>query len=157
MGVEIIHLLSDRRIMIPSFVRFRPSFLLFSFVVAVVVVGGARRAAATPLDDYVAAPDPSYEYALLGTIPGLGFTAYVLDMKSQQWRTPAEVNPHIWQHWLLQRQSPALDRRRKHRGRPANLLERGTAVPRRRRRNHPRGHCQHQNGLPDPTCLGPRT
>ncbi|MCU1328264.1 MAG: PhoPQ-activated pathogenicity-related protein [Bryobacterales bacterium] len=34
------------------------------------------------------------------TIPASGYTAYVIDLTSQQWRTPAEVNRTIWKHWL---------------------------------------------------------
>jgi PhoPQ-activated pathogenicity-related protein len=54
----------------------------------------------TGLDRYVQAPDPNYKYELVKTIPGDGYTAYVLDMTSQQWRTAAEVDRPIWKHWL---------------------------------------------------------
>jgi PhoPQ-activated pathogenicity-related protein len=54
----------------------------------------------TGLDKYVAAPDPNYHYELVKTIPGEGYTMYVIDMTSQQWRTAAEVNRPIWKHWL---------------------------------------------------------
>ncbi len=54
----------------------------------------------TALDRYVAAPDPNYRYELVNTIPGVGYTAYVLEMTSQQWRTAAEVDKPIWKHWV---------------------------------------------------------
>jgi PhoPQ-activated pathogenicity-related protein len=54
----------------------------------------------TALDRYVAAPDPNYKYELVTTTPGDGFTTYVLEMTSQQWRTKAEVDKPIWKHWL---------------------------------------------------------
>src|SRR5262249_60767998 len=54
----------------------------------------------TPLDRYVAAPDSHYGYQLVSTIPGQGYTAYVLDMTSQQWRSESEVNRPVWKHWL---------------------------------------------------------
>jgi len=54
----------------------------------------------TPLDDYVAAPDASYHYSVANTIEGKGYTAYVLDMTSQSWRTSSEVDRTKWQHWL---------------------------------------------------------
>ncbi len=61
---------------------------------------GAGRASATPLDDYVASPDPNYTWRLRRTITGSGYTAFVIDMKSQVWRTTAEVDRVLWQHYL---------------------------------------------------------
>jgi PhoPQ-activated pathogenicity-related protein len=55
----------------------------------------------TPLDEYVAAPDPSYSYKLVGTIPGDGVTAYVLEMVSQTWLTTKEVDRPLWKHWVI--------------------------------------------------------
>jgi len=55
---------------------------------------------ATALDDYVAAADPAYSYQLVNTISGSGYTAYVLDMTSQSWRSSSEVDRTLWQHWL---------------------------------------------------------
>ena len=54
----------------------------------------------TALDRYVAAPDPSYKYELVKTVPGEGYTTYVLDMTSQTWRSPSEVNRPEWRHWV---------------------------------------------------------
>src|SRR5262249_61090147 len=54
----------------------------------------------TPLDDYLAKPDPTYAWKLVKTIPGDGVTSYVLDLKSQSWRSPPEVDRPVWQHWL---------------------------------------------------------
>ncbi|OQB90564.1 MAG: PhoPQ-activated pathogenicity-related protein [Verrucomicrobia bacterium ADurb.Bin118] len=53
------------------------------------------------LDLYVAAPDTNYTWTLARTIPGTGQTTYVLDLTSQSWLTPAEVNRTIWKHWLI--------------------------------------------------------
>jgi PhoPQ-activated pathogenicity-related protein len=55
---------------------------------------------ATPLDDYVAAPDPNYSFTLLSTVKGIGHTAYIIDLKSQSWRKSSEVDRTLWQHWL---------------------------------------------------------
>ncbi len=55
----------------------------------------------TLLDDYVAKPDDTYSWKLVNTIPGKGFTTYIIDMKSQTWRSPEEVNRTVWQHWLV--------------------------------------------------------
>jgi PhoPQ-activated pathogenicity-related protein len=56
--------------------------------------------AETALDRYVKAPDPHFRYELTKTIPGDGYTAYVLSMTSQQYLTETEVNHPIWRHWL---------------------------------------------------------
>lgn len=61
----------------------------------------ASVAGATPLDDYVAAPDPNYTYSLNSTFSGPGYTVYVYYMASQRWRTePTEVDRSLWEHWL---------------------------------------------------------
>ena len=52
------------------------------------------------LDRYVRAPDSNYHYELVKTIPGDGYTAYILDMTSQAWRTAAELDHPVWKHWL---------------------------------------------------------
>ena len=67
---------------------------------AVLVFTLVQVASGTALDDYVAAPDSNYTYHLESIIPGIGYTAYVLDMNSQQWRSSAEVDRPVWQHWL---------------------------------------------------------
>jgi PhoPQ-activated pathogenicity-related protein len=54
----------------------------------------------TPLDRYVAAPDPNYSYKLVNSVPGDGFTTYVLEMTSQAWLTTNEVNRTLWKHWM---------------------------------------------------------
>ena len=60
----------------------------------------AGSAGKTALDRYVEAPDPSYKYELAATLPGNGYTASVLDMTSQTWRTAGEVDRTVWKHWL---------------------------------------------------------
>jgi PhoPQ-activated pathogenicity-related protein len=59
---------------------------------------GAREQ--TPLDRYVATPDPNYRYELVTTTAGPGFTTYVLDMTSQVWRSSSEVDRPEWRHWV---------------------------------------------------------
>ena len=55
----------------------------------------------TMLDKYVYTPDPNFQYKLVNTVQGKGFTTYILDVTSQQWRTAAEVDRPLWQHWLV--------------------------------------------------------
>ena len=57
-------------------------------------------AADTALDRYVRKPDPSYHYDVVNTIHGDGYTLYVVNMISQTWRKPDEVNQPVWKHWL---------------------------------------------------------
>ena len=57
-------------------------------------------ASETALDRYVHAPDSHYRYDLVKTIPGNGFTTYVIDLTSQQYLTAKEVNHPLWKHSL---------------------------------------------------------
>jgi len=54
----------------------------------------------TALDRYVAAPDKNYSFKVVSTTPTPVGTVYVLDMISQAWLTPKEVDRPLWQHWL---------------------------------------------------------
>ncbi|HYL78467.1 MAG TPA: PhoPQ-activated protein PqaA family protein [Bryobacteraceae bacterium] len=54
----------------------------------------------TALDRYVAQRDSVYGWRLASTILGDGYTTYVLDLTSQQWRTDKDVDHPVWKHWL---------------------------------------------------------
>ena len=54
----------------------------------------------TALDEYVAQVDPHYSWSIAKVIHGKGVTTYLVDMKSQAWRTPEEVDRTVWHHWL---------------------------------------------------------
>lgn len=54
----------------------------------------------TAIDRYVAAPDPSYKWNLVSTQTVAGGTLFVIDLTSQTWLRPEEVNRPVWQHWL---------------------------------------------------------
>ncbi len=84
---------------------------LLTFAICLVLAGcaytrpinpgdGPAGAEQTALDEYVKRPDPNFRYALHSTVKGDGVTMYVLDMTSQEWLTPREVNRTIWKHWL---------------------------------------------------------
>ncbi len=79
---------------IRALVRFAISLL---FAASFLSAAGKEQ---TALDRYIAKPDASYKYALAATIPGQGYTAYVLDMTSQTWRGAAEVDRTEWKHWV---------------------------------------------------------
>jgi len=74
----------------------RPAVLLTTLILLSTV------AAATPLDDYLAAPDPSFTYGPtpVRTISGSGYTGYIWWMRSQQWRDSSEVDRPLWEHWV---------------------------------------------------------
>jgi len=54
----------------------------------------------TALDRYVAKPDPTYAWQLVNTYEGKDSTGYVIDLTSQTWRKPEEVDRTVWKHWL---------------------------------------------------------
>ncbi len=92
--------------------RFGKAYLVILTVLALSVagcvhapkvdIGNTARETAhpTPLDQYVFTPDPHFSYTLVSTEKGDGWTAYVLDMTSQQWRSAAEVDRPLWQHYV---------------------------------------------------------
>ncbi len=57
-------------------------------------------AADTALDRYVKRPDPTYSYRIADTVRGDAFTSYIVEMTSQTWRKPTEVDRPVWKHWL---------------------------------------------------------
>lgn len=56
---------------------------------------------ATPLDRYVAAPDPAYSWSTLETRQEGPVTVTVLGMTSQSWLTKKEVSEPLWRHHLV--------------------------------------------------------
>ncbi|MHC4670876.1 MAG: PhoPQ-activated pathogenicity-related family protein [Planctomycetota bacterium] len=70
-------------------------------ILLLIIMGWPATSLGTALDDYVAASDPNYGYIHIDTVSGLGYAAYILDMTSQEWRTGAEVDRTLWQHWLI--------------------------------------------------------
>ena len=56
--------------------------------------------AKTALDDYIAKKDGSYAWSVVRTTPGEEFTGFIVDMTSQTWRKPSEVDRTVWQHWV---------------------------------------------------------
>ncbi|MCX5772039.1 MAG: PhoPQ-activated protein PqaA family protein, partial [Candidatus Hydrogenedentes bacterium] len=79
-----------------QFARFSGLRVVFFFLFFAAVAG------ATPLDDYVAAPDASYKFGPepVLTVTDPNFTAKVWAMTSQTWLTPAEIDRPVWEHYL---------------------------------------------------------
>ena len=54
----------------------------------------------TALDRYVYAADDSFSYRLVSTHKADGVTLHVLELTSQTWRSPDEVDRTVWKHWM---------------------------------------------------------
>lgn len=54
----------------------------------------------TALDEYINKPDDSYQWEVVSENSTDGMKLVVVDMISQSWRTPEEVNRTRWQHWV---------------------------------------------------------
>jgi PhoPQ-activated pathogenicity-related protein len=75
--------------------------LCLAYAVAAVPPQPAPKAGAqTVLDRYVHRPGPAFRWTVARTLPGEGYTAYVVEMTSQSWRKPAEVDRPVWNHLL---------------------------------------------------------
>jgi hypothetical protein len=59
---------------------------------AVTALLGPSPGEATPLDDYVSKPDPSYSYHEISAVKGVGYTLYTLNMTSQTWKTGLKMS-----------------------------------------------------------------
>ena len=70
-------------------------------VLALLLVSGATAHARPPdaLDAYVARPDPSFGYFVVGTCRGEGYRCAVLRLTSQTWG-PEDVDDRVWEHWM---------------------------------------------------------
>jgi len=71
-------------------------------VAVLLACAAAVSAFTTPLDEYIALPDPNYSYFDTGvTIEGPGYTGYILNMTSQQWLTYEDSDRSIWWHYAV--------------------------------------------------------
>ena len=77
-----------------------PTRPLAALATILVVSASAQEPRRTVIDDYVQAADDSYAWQVAATHEGDGFTTVVVDMVSQHWLTPAEVDRTEWRHWL---------------------------------------------------------
>ena len=71
----------------------RRIFLLTAAAVA--LIGAPKK---TPLDEYVAKPDPAYQWKLAHKVEGKKSTGYILDMTSQSWGEDKKVDRTKWVH-----------------------------------------------------------
>jgi PhoPQ-activated pathogenicity-related protein len=61
---------------------------------------GELKAGETALDRYVAKPDATYSWKVVRKVSSNPLTQFVVDLKSQTWRTEKDVDRPVWQHWL---------------------------------------------------------
>jgi PhoPQ-activated pathogenicity-related protein len=91
--------------------------MLAALALLALASGASAWSFTTALDEYIALPDPTYSYfdtvCLLlltshalthpqnKTITGPGYTAYILNMTSQQWLTYEDSDRSIWWHYVV--------------------------------------------------------
>ena len=73
----------------------------FLIVIASLAVHAYAHADETALDRYVRKPDPTYSWSVAREAKADGLTQWVVDLKSQTWRTEKDVDRPVWQHWLI--------------------------------------------------------
>ena len=80
------------------------SALVVSFALVTLVASGPTVAAEPPartaLDDYIAREDPAFEWKKVSEVRDQGVVFTVLDVTSQSWLSPKDVNRTKWQHWI---------------------------------------------------------
>lgn len=78
-------------------------FRVLGAAAAAALMLAAAPALANPknaLDAYVAKPDPAFGWRVARKIEGPGYHATVLELTSQSWLTPKQVDHTVWKHWL---------------------------------------------------------
>lgn len=53
------------------------------------------------LKNYVYSNDGKFQWNVVSALPGAGYTAYIVNMTSQQWLTPADTTSSLWKHWVI--------------------------------------------------------
>lgn len=82
----------------PNF-HFRTNATLLAILLGLVTFPAQARKQ-TALDRYVHKPDPHYKWEVVRTDTEPDFTASVIELTSQAWRSEAEVDRPVWKHWL---------------------------------------------------------
>lgn len=74
--------------------------LFYAAILCPIVASAPAAERRTALDNYVQAKDSHYQFKVISKTVREGSTEFLLQMTSQEWRTPAEVTPSVWEHWL---------------------------------------------------------
>ncbi|KAK7112150.1 autocrine proliferation repressor protein A-like [Littorina saxatilis] len=72
----------------------------WSSVLLVCLVVVAATTTATPLDDYVNRPDPTYKYDVIKEERGPDYSLFTINMTSQTWKSEATLDRPVWWHYL---------------------------------------------------------
>lgn len=75
--------------------------VLFAVTITALALFNTSDAGATPLDDYVAAPDPAFHYIKLVSEEKEDCTTTVYHLVSQAWLDESRVNRPLWEHTVL--------------------------------------------------------
>jgi PhoPQ-activated pathogenicity-related protein len=77
-------------------------FRLLGAALAAAVLTAAPAQAKGPnaLDAYVAKADPSFNWRVQGLCQGEGYRCAVLELTSQTWAAPKDVDAKVWKHWM---------------------------------------------------------
>jgi PhoPQ-activated pathogenicity-related protein len=75
---------------------------LFAAALAALALTAAPAAAGPPnaLDAYVAKPEPSFSWRVVGLCQGEGYKCAVLELTSQTWSAVKDVDATVWKHWM---------------------------------------------------------
>ena len=84
-----------------SFSTLKRSFLATLFLAGFAVAAEPASPHRTALDDYVEKKDPTFAWRLAETKEASDHTTFAIELTSQTWRTPEEVDRTVWKHWLM--------------------------------------------------------
>ncbi|MBM4076818.1 MAG: PhoPQ-activated pathogenicity, partial [Planctomycetes bacterium] len=77
------------------------SLLSFATLLQVVHSDDIPAGSRTALDDYIAKSDSTFSWRLASTKEADDHTLFAIELTSQTWRKPEEVNRTVWKHWLM--------------------------------------------------------
>src|SRR4051794_11656585 len=81
--------------------RFAIASVVFAVCASTAFAAAPKAAKETALDRYVKKPDATYKWELAKSVSGEGYKTFTLELTSQTWRKPSEVDRTVWKHWLV--------------------------------------------------------
>src|SRR5262245_50680559 len=84
-----------------SRVLFRFCYFSFVCLAGFSFAGDSTAPHRTALDDYIAKKDTTYAWRLAETRESADHTVFAIELTSQTWRKPEEVDRTVWKHWLM--------------------------------------------------------
>jgi PhoPQ-activated pathogenicity-related protein len=77
-----------------------PKTLFVFAICALLVIGSSAGRRKSPIEKYVYSDDDAFDWEQVGTIQGDVYTAFLLNMTSQNWLTAADSSQPVWSHIL---------------------------------------------------------